>query len=86
MESGFDCAKPDIIVMKAAVDLGIVAEPERQRKNPEKRRTSRHYARSVRSQGSRSETRPTLIALGQRHFNVLSVGLKVGLTFTGKTE
>jgi 3-methyladenine DNA glycosylase Tag len=35
---GFDCAKPDIIVMKVAVDLGIVSEPPKQKKNPEKSR------------------------------------------------
>jgi hypothetical protein len=36
MDLGFDCAKPDIAVMKAAVDLGIVRPPPKQRKNPEK--------------------------------------------------
>jgi hypothetical protein len=38
MHLGFDCAKPDIIVMKAAVDLGIVPLPPKQKKNPEKSR------------------------------------------------
>lgn len=38
MELGFDCAKPDIIVMKAAVDLGIVPEPPKQKNNPDKSR------------------------------------------------
>jgi hypothetical protein len=36
MHLGFDCAKPDIIVMKAAVDLAVVPQPPKQKKNPEK--------------------------------------------------
>ena len=35
---GFDCAKPDIIVMKAAVDLGIVPAAPKKKKNPEESR------------------------------------------------
>jgi hypothetical protein len=37
MHLGFDCAKPDIIVMRAAVDLGVVPLPPK-KKNSEKRR------------------------------------------------
>ena len=37
MHLGFDCAKPDIIVMRAAVDLGVVRPPPKQ-KNSEKNR------------------------------------------------
>ena len=36
LDRGFDCAKPDIAVMRAAVDLGIVPPPPKQKKNPEK--------------------------------------------------
>jgi hypothetical protein len=35
MMLGFDCAKPDLVVMRAAVDLGIVPEPPKQNKNPD---------------------------------------------------
>jgi len=38
MDLGFDCAKPDLAVIKAAVELGIVSPAPKQRKNPEKSR------------------------------------------------
>jgi 3-methyladenine DNA glycosylase Tag len=38
MDRGFDCAKPDNAVMKAAVSLGIVPDAPQQKENPEKRR------------------------------------------------
>jgi hypothetical protein len=38
MDAGFDCAKPDLAVMKAAVGLKIVPPPPKQAKNPEKSR------------------------------------------------
>ncbi len=46
MDQGFDCAKPDLAVMSAAVDLGIVPPPPRQKKNPQ--RTSAHPEQSLR--------------------------------------
>jgi hypothetical protein len=39
MDVGFDCAKPDLAVMKTAVDLGIVLPPPKQKKNPNKNRS-----------------------------------------------
>lgn len=35
MMLGFDCAKPDLVVMRAGVRLGIVPEPPMQKKNPD---------------------------------------------------
>lgn len=39
MDLGFDCAKPDVAVMKAAVKLEIVPSAPRQTKNPSKSRS-----------------------------------------------
>ncbi|MFL6352580.1 MAG: DNA-3-methyladenine glycosylase I [Bryobacteraceae bacterium] len=36
LDQGFDCAKPDLAVMKTAVFLGIVPGPPKQKNNPEK--------------------------------------------------
>jgi len=38
MDLGFDCAKPNLAVMKAAVDLGIVPAAPTQKKDPNKTR------------------------------------------------
>ena len=47
MDLGFDCAKPDLAVMKAAVELGIVPAPPSQKKNPAK--SSAHPEESLRT-------------------------------------
>lgn len=41
LDLGFDCAKPDLAVMKASVELGIVPAPPKQKKNPNKSSPSR---------------------------------------------
>jgi len=35
LDLGFDCAKPDLIVMKSAVDLGIVPPPPKKKRKPD---------------------------------------------------
>jgi hypothetical protein len=46
MMLGFDCAKPDLVVMRAAVNLGVVPPPQKQKKNPDKDRA--HSEESLR--------------------------------------
>jgi hypothetical protein len=36
MDRGFDCAKPDLAVMKAAVEMGIAPDAPKQKRNPDK--------------------------------------------------
>ena len=68
MDIGFDCAKPDLAVMKAAVDLGIVAPPAKQKKNPEKSRghseeALRRTVQAIQAYAISRNTRPSIIDL-----------------------
>jgi hypothetical protein len=68
MSLGFDCAKPDIIVMKAAVDLGVCLPPQKQKKNPDKDRvhsetTIQEVVKTIQSYALARNTRAPVIDL-----------------------